>query len=167
MPQVRECACDAIITPAAVFARKPDHQRLDFRTDPGAAGIDALPRPVELLSNQASVPAENGIWFGHSRDVVQRLATKPFSDLGQRGSFWIGQPQPIRQMASQDAILGDQVLMAKQQLLIDEPRDERQQPCPMESIAHSRTLIITTSLDKQPSARSHEYFYHTGSNKCY
>src|SRR5215831_10457131 len=106
MAQICERACDAIITPAAVFARKPDHKRLDFRRDPGTAGIDALPRSVELLSNQASVPAENGIRFGHLRDVAQRLATKPFSDLGQRGSFWIGQPQPIRQMAPENAILG-------------------------------------------------------------
>src|SRR5215467_11476547 len=102
MAQICERACDAIITPAAVFARKPDHQRLDFRRDPGTAGIDALPRPVELLSYQAPVPAENGIRFSHSRDVVQRFATKPFSDLSQGGSFWIGQPQPIRQMAPQD-----------------------------------------------------------------
>jgi hypothetical protein len=108
-----------------------------------------------------SIPAENGIRFGHSRDVIQRLATKPFTDLGKRGSFWIGQPQPIRQMTSQDTILGDQVLIAEQLFLIHEPRDERQQPCPMESTAHSRTLIITTSVDKHLSARSHEYFYHT------
>src|SRR5215472_14091841 len=53
-------------------------------------------------------------------------------------------------MASQDPILGDQVLgdqvlVAQQQFLVNESRHERQQPCPMESIAHGRTLTITTS----------------------
>jgi hypothetical protein len=46
----------------------------------------------------------------------------------------IGKPQPHRQMASQNPILCDQVLVAQQQILIHEPRYERQEACPVESI---------------------------------
>jgi hypothetical protein len=50
------------------------------------------------------------------RDVFQRFAAKPLGNLGQRESLRIGKPQPHRQMASQNPILCDQVLVAEQQI---------------------------------------------------
>src|SRR5215468_8741527 len=95
-----------------------------------------MPRSVELLSNEAPIPAEKSVWFGYLRDLMHRFAAKPLGDLGQGGSLRIGQPQPGGQLGAENAILGDQVLVAQQQLLIHETRHERQQPRPMESIAH-------------------------------
>jgi hypothetical protein len=79
------------------------------------------------------------------RDFMQRFAAKPLGDLGQGRSLRIRQPQPSGQLGTENAILGDQVLVAQQQFLVNESRHEGQQPCPMESIAHGRRLIITTS----------------------
>jgi hypothetical protein len=47
-------------------------------------------------------------------------------------------------MASHNPILCDQVLVAEQQILIHQPRSEHQEACPVESIAHGGTSIITT-----------------------
>ena len=80
---------------------------------------------VKLLRNQAPVPNQGGIQLGYLRDVLQRLPCKPHGNLG-RGH---------RQMAPQNTILGDQVLVAQQQFLLDETRYERQEPCPMLSKA--------------------------------
>jgi len=102
-----------------------------------------MPRSVELLSNEAPIPAENGVWFGHLRDLMQRFAAKPLGDLGQGSSLRIRQPQPGGQLGAENAILGDQVLVAQQQFLVDQSGHERQQPCPKESIAHGGTLMIT------------------------
>jgi hypothetical protein len=65
----------------------------------------------------------------------------------------IGKPQPHRQMASQNPILYDQVLVAQQQILIRQPRIERQEACPVESIAYGETSIITTVGQRSSFAR--------------
>ena len=105
--------------------------------------MGTMPGSVELLGNQLSVPAENGIRFGNSRDIIQRFATKPFGDVSQRGTLRIRQPQTGGQLASQNPVLGDQVFVAEQQFLIHESGHEGKQTCPMESIAHGGTFIIT------------------------
>src|SRR6516165_11234299 len=114
MAQVGQRTRDAIITPTPVFAGQPDDQGLKFRRHSRAAGISTMPGSVELLGSQASVPAENGIRLGHLRDVFQRFTPKPFGNLAQRDSLWIRKPQPHRQMAAQNTILSDQVLVAEQ-----------------------------------------------------
>ena len=86
--------------------------------------------------------------------VFQRFASKPFGNLGQRDSLRIRKPQPHRQMASQNPILCDQVLVAEQQILIHQPLYELQEACLVESIALGGTPIITTVRD-HPSL---EYF---------
>ena len=76
---------------------------------------------VKFLCNQAPVPGQNSIRPGPLRDVFQRFASKPFGNLGQRDSLRIRKPLPHRQMASQNPILCDQVLVAEQQILIHQP----------------------------------------------
>lgn len=48
--------------------------------------------------------------LGHPRDVVQRLPSESFGDLGQRRSLSIRQAEPVREMGSENAILSNQVL---------------------------------------------------------
>jgi len=43
------------------------------------------------------------------------------------------------------AILGHQIFVAQQQLLVDEARHKGQKACPMESIAHDRKFMIAAS----------------------
>ena len=73
---------------------------------------------VKLPRNQAPVPGQDGIRLGDLRDVFQRFTSKPFGNLGQSGTLWIGKPLSPLQMAPQNAILSDQVLVAEQQILI-------------------------------------------------
>ena len=120
MTQIGQCAHDAVISPAAVLARKPDHQRLDFRRYPGPAGIAATAGAVELVRNQLPIPGEKGIRLGDLCDILQSFASNSLSDLGQGGSLPIRQPEPGLQAGSEDAILGHQVFVAQQQFLIDE-----------------------------------------------
>jgi len=66
------------------------------------------------------------------------LTAESFGDLGQGGSLRIRQPEAGRQVSSEDAILGREVLIAQQQFLIDETCHKWQQACPVESIAHDK-----------------------------
>ena len=67
----------------------------------------------------------------HTRNVFQRFTAEPFADLRQRGSLGISEPQPSGQMCSQDKVLGSQVLILQEQLLVYQPRYIRQQTCPV------------------------------------
>jgi|SRR5258705_4412878 hypothetical protein len=102
--------------------------------------MSPTPRSVKLLRNQSPIPGEKGIRPGNARDILQGFAAESFSDFGQGGSLRIRQPEPRRQVRSEDAILGREVFVAQQQLLIDEARDKGQKACPVESIAHGKAL---------------------------
>jgi hypothetical protein len=79
-----------------------------------------MPGAVELLRHQSPIPGKQGIRLGHASDILQSLAAESFGDLGQGRSLRIRQPEAGRQVSSEDAILGRQVLVAQQQFLIDE-----------------------------------------------
>jgi hypothetical protein len=89
MTQIGQRARDPIVAPTPVLACKADYQRLEFRTDLRAAGIGALPRPVELVRHQPAIPGENGIRLGRPRDILQSFAAESLGDLGQGGSLRI------------------------------------------------------------------------------
>ena len=76
--------------------------------------------------------------LGNARDILQSFAAESFRNLAQGGSLRIRQPEPRRQVSSEDAILGRQVFVSQQQqqFLIDEARHKGQKACPVESIAH-------------------------------
>src|SRR5262245_61578679 len=116
-----------------------------------------MPGAVELLRDQPPIPTENGVRFGNLRDILQSFAAESLRDLGQCGSLRVRQPEPGRQMGSEDAVLGRQVFVAQQQFLIDEAGHEGQQACPMESIAHGRTFIV----DEPLPSNSRKYFDQT------
>ena len=94
--------------------------------------------PVELLRYQSSIPGQKGIRLGSAGDILQSFAAQSFGDLGQGGSLCIRQPQPRRQVSSEDAILGREVFVPQQQFLIDEAGYKGQKACPVESIAHDK-----------------------------
>lgn len=88
---------------------------------------------VERFGNQPSVPSQDGFWFRHTRYLRQRLASEPFADFGENGPLWIGQTQSGWQLRPQDAVLRSQVLVLKEQFLIDQPGHVCQ---------HSQPLVI-------------------------
>src|SRR5215471_204774 len=117
MSQIGQRAYDAVISPATVLACKPNHKRFHLRRDAWAAGIGTTAGTVELQRDQSAIPGEKGI----------------------------RQPEPRRQVSSEDAILGRQVFISQQQFLIDKARYKGQQACPVESIVHDRKFMIAAS----------------------
>ena len=59
-----------------------------------------------------------------------------FSDLSQCAPLRIREPESGRQACTQDAVLGGQLLILQQQLLIDEARHKSQKACQMGGVAH-------------------------------
>jgi hypothetical protein len=75
MSQVGQCSYNPVITPAGVLASQANHQILDLWTGARPAGRAALLGAIEFLSHQASIPGENGIGFGETRNLLQAFAT--------------------------------------------------------------------------------------------
>src|SRR5215468_11986702 len=105
MSQIGQRTYDAVISPATVLARKPNHQRFHLRRDPWAAGIGTTAGTVELNRHQAPIPGEKGIRLGNARDILQSFAAESFGNFGQSESLPIRQPEPGGQVRSENAIL--------------------------------------------------------------
>ena len=84
----------------------------------------------------------------------QSFAAESFRNLAQGGSLRIRQPDPGRQMGSEDAILGRQIFVAQQQFLIDEARYKRPEGVPS-GIDRSWQNVY-----HRPSARSSQPSHH-------
>jgi hypothetical protein len=84
-----------------------------------------------ICGRPAAVPSEDGIGFGDKGDLLQGTATEALADLSESGSLGIGKAQSGWKVRSQDAILRDEILILKQELLIDEPGHIRQQSSPL------------------------------------
>ena len=97
-----------------------------------------MPGPIELLRHQSPIPVEQGVRLGNACDILQGFPAESFGDLSQGGSLGIRQPESRRQVGPEDAILGRQVLVAQQQLLINQARHKGQKACPVQSIAHGK-----------------------------
>jgi len=136
MAQVGRRADDAVVTPARVLASDTDDQRFHLGCHPGSARIGTVFGTIELAGDEAPIPIENGVRLGCAGHLFQPFASQTFPDLGQRAPLRIGEPESGRKVCSQDAILGGQVLILEQQLLIDEARHKGQKACPMGGVVH-------------------------------
>ena len=55
------------------------------------------------------------------------VSAKPFADLGKRGALGVRKPKPGRRVSPKNAVLRGKIFDLKQQFLIDQPRQVRQQ----------------------------------------
>jgi len=87
-------------------------------------------RSVEFAGNEPAVPGEDGIGFGDTGHLLERRAAEPFADLGKGGSLGIRKAHTGWKVRPEDPIFGDQILILKQEFLIDQAGDVRQEPSP-------------------------------------
>ena len=81
--------------------------------------------------HQLVVPGQDGVRPGHIGHLAENSAAQSMADLGERGSFGVGELQPPFQLGFQDAIFGGQIFIPRQQLLVHRPRGEGQDAHPV------------------------------------
>src|SRR5437879_4717535 len=91
MAQVGPRAHDAVVTPARVLASEANHQLFQRGFYPGSARIGAASGTIELAGNQPPIPRQDGVRLGCAGHLLQSLASKSFSDLGQGTPLRIGE----------------------------------------------------------------------------
>jgi hypothetical protein len=83
MAENLECSGDAIISPAAILTRQADDQFCELTSEARSSWIEAVPRAVELVSDEPPEPGEDGLRFGSRSHRLESLASEPFADDGQ------------------------------------------------------------------------------------
>ncbi len=73
---------------------------------------------VEFLRDEPSVPPEDCLGSHDIGHLLERLLAELLSDLGQRSPLAIRQPQAPSDLISKNAVLGSEILVTQQELLI-------------------------------------------------
>jgi hypothetical protein len=95
---------------------------LDLWLDPRSARASTRLRTIELAGDKLAVPAQDGVRPGYGRDVGENLAAQPMTDLAEHAPLGVRKLQPTNQLRLEDAVLGGQIFIPRQQLLVHRPR---------------------------------------------
>ncbi len=129
--QIRERSYDAIVAPGWILLGHAHHQVFDLAIHSGSTGRTSPLGASELAGDQLPVPAQNGLRFGGCGDLLQRLSAKTMADLAQGGPLGVGQQESAFQLGFEDAVLGGEIFIAQQELLIDRPGDVGEHASPI------------------------------------
>jgi len=131
MTEISQCAHDPIVAPTGILFGHLHNQRFQLRFDSRPAGVAAVFGAIELPGDKPPVPSQNGVRFGDARHLGQSLPAEPFTDLGQGGSFGVGQAQSGGEVFPQNSILRREILVLQQQFLVYQAGHVRQQAYPL------------------------------------
>jgi hypothetical protein len=79
-------------------------------------------RAIEFAGDKLAIPAQDGVRPGYGGDVRESLMAQAMTDLAERASLGIRELQSTLQLSLDDAVLGGQIFVPRQQLLVHCPR---------------------------------------------
>src|SRR5262245_2400811 len=130
MAEIGQSTDDAVVSPAGVLSGEADNERLEFRLDAGPAGRSTKFGSVKFAGNEPPVPSEDGIGFGDASDLLQRSPAEPLANFSEGRSLGIRKADTGGQVGAENPILGREVFILEQKLLIDQSGHVRQQASP-------------------------------------
>ena len=123
-------AGDPIVAPAAVLLRHANDQRFDLGLDARPSWIGTMFGSIELTGDQATVPTENRLGLGDTRDIGKEVAAEPFANFSQCAPLRVGEPDFGGEVRAQDPVLCGEVFALEEQALVHQHCHEGQQPYP-------------------------------------
>jgi hypothetical protein len=130
VPQIGQRPGDPVIAPVPVLAGHANDQFLDLSLDPGPARASTR-RTIELVGDELTIPAKDGVRSGYGSDVGENLATQAMTDLAEHASLGVRELQPTFQLRLEDAVLDGKILVPRQQFLVHRPRHVGQDARPI------------------------------------
>ena len=108
-------------------------------------------RAIELAGDKLAIPDQDSVWSRYAGDIGQNLAAQPMTDLAEHASLGVRKLEPTIQLHLEDAVLGGQIFVPRQQLLMHRPRHVGQDARPI----HNRSLPYTNPRRRHygPSAK--------------
>jgi hypothetical protein len=143
---VGQSSHDAVIAPGAVLAGHPNHQVFDLLVDARTANWLMEMRPVTLLARKRAVPSQDSIGLGNHRHLSQGLFAQLLAKPGECFAITVREVHTTVDVLAEQAILGDQVRIAKPELFVNRLGDRSQQFLPVHT---SITPAKTSSMDDQ------------------
>jgi hypothetical protein len=97
-------------------------------------------------------PAQDSVRPGYGRDVGEILAAQPMTDLAEHASLGVRKLQPTIQLHLEDAVLGGQIFVPRQQLLVHRPRHVGQDASSATNLQKASVPIFSTAI--RPTAQN-------------
>src|SRR2546427_7029837 len=94
MPQMRQSALNAAITPAWILFGHAHDELLDLLCHWGPPQMCAALAPIKLLGDQSLVPAQERVRRSEQGDLLEALAAKRVGERGKATAFRVRQAQP-------------------------------------------------------------------------
>src|SRR5712691_4308048 len=134
--QVGQGSHNAVIAPRTVLSSHPHHQRFDLFVNAGTAHRLGWCRGANLLLGARAVPGEDGVGLGNSGDLFQALLAQLLANLGECSPLVLRELHAPLDLLAQNAILCDEVYIAKPELFVHRRSDRPQQLFPIHASFH-------------------------------
>jgi hypothetical protein len=105
MPEVVEDSNELSVPLARVFSCSSENHLPDFLRRGRSADFPSAVHAVELLRDQASVPAENGVGCDDRGDLIEDFSTQRFAEFSENPTFVIVQTYSTLDLALEDLVL--------------------------------------------------------------
>jgi hypothetical protein len=105
MAQVLQGPLDASVAPSRVLCRHADHKLLDFLSDTRSAPRAPRLTPITLLSDEAAIPAQEGLGRHKRGECLQTLAPERVGQRSKATAFGIREAElPPTSVGFEDAV---------------------------------------------------------------
>jgi hypothetical protein len=116
VPQVRQGSLNAAIAPARILLSHADDQLFDLLDHARSTQAAAVVASVELLRDEAMIPAHQGIWGSNRGQFFEACATDRMGECREAPAFHVRQAEPAAtKLIFQDAVflvqVGDNLLL--------------------------------------------------------
>ena len=118
------------LAPARILPRYTHDQSFDLRADLRSPHTARF-RSVELMRNQFPIPAKDRLGLNDIRHIGQYFSPEPVTNLCQGFPLQVRQAQAPFQLIHQHTVLGSQIFVSQQQLLIHRSSDVGQYLSPI------------------------------------
>ena len=150
--QVGQGTHNAVIAPRTILSGHPHHEVFDLflnaRTADRLQGLGTIALPTRACA----VPGKNGVGLGNRRNLCQGFLAQLLAKLGECCAIAIRELHPTVDLLTENAILGDQVRIAKPELFVNRLGDRPQQFLPVHTAI---TPAKTSSIDDQYGRKRH------------
>jgi hypothetical protein len=150
--QVGQSSHNTVIAPGAVLAGHPHHQGFDLFGDARTANGLVELGTITLLGRECAVPSQDRVGLSHRRNLFQSLFAELLAKLGEYFAIAVREVHTTANLLAEQAILGEQVCIAKPELFVNRRGDRFQQFLPVHpSITPAKTSFMDDQYGRKCS----------------
>ena len=119
--EISQGADDSILAPTQVLFGHAHNQLLDHRVNSRSTGASTRFGAIELAGDEPSIPSQNRLGSRGIRHLLKRLVAQSMANFPKYCPRRIRPQQAALDLIPENAVFGNQILIAQQQFLITVP----------------------------------------------